>query len=172
MKKTPAIVWGCILLVIGILALLIQLDVLPFSWSDLGRYFIPLVFLGLTLLFHGLYFSGGRTSPGLLVPGGIFLIYSILWFLWAGVGNWVMGDLYPLWILGPAVGLAAMNLAAKNHGAAWTAPLVLTIVSLVLLGFSFFHLSFGLIVAIALIAVGIALLVGTLLVRNDHSQDQ
>ena len=99
---------------LGVVLVLDQLDILDVS----SGMIFPILLLALALLFHLYYFlSSGRGNEGLLVPGGILLVYGLMFLLGdlnLGQSNVFYNGLWPLWILGPALGL--FELYAFSHG--------------------------------------------------------
>ncbi|HEY8345036.1 MAG TPA: hypothetical protein VIL66_07590 [Bacillota bacterium] len=102
MKKNEVSVLGWILVILGGLFIIGNLGL---SRIDPGHLW-PLFPLGLGLLFELRFFAGGRKDPSLLVPGGILLTISITFLLFVTLGWHLIGKLWPLFILAPAVGLA------------------------------------------------------------------
>jgi hypothetical protein len=91
---------GILLVAIAVILLLGKLGVIAF----LGRLFWPLLILALGIALHGLYYA--RVTPSwVVVPGGIFVTYSLL-FLFCNIFGWgAMSYLWPVYIFGVAVGL-------------------------------------------------------------------
>lgn len=91
---------GIILLLAGVVILLGKLGVFSF----LGAIFWPLLVLIPGLLLHVLYF--GRLLPAIaLVPGGMLIVYALL-FIVCNLFGWdSLKYLWPLFIFGVAAGL-------------------------------------------------------------------
>ncbi|MCA0753802.1 hypothetical protein KP806_02000 [Paenibacillus sp. N4] len=91
---------GIILLLAGVVILLGKLGVFSF----LGAIFWPLLVLIPGLLLHVLYF--GRLAPAIvLVPGGMLIVYALL-FIVCNLFGWdSLKYLWPLFIFGVAAGL-------------------------------------------------------------------
>ncbi|MNZ68280.1 hypothetical protein D3C78_865440 [compost metagenome] len=91
---------GIILLLAGVVILLGKLGVFSF----LGAIFWPLLVLIPGILLHVLYF--GRLVPAVvLIPGGMLIVYSLL-FIACNLFGWnSMKYLWPLFIFGVAAGL-------------------------------------------------------------------
>lgn len=108
MKRSGKI-FGGILIVFGVLMLLKNMRVLDPLWDIFDLGFIlskcwPSLFLLLPgILFHSGYFSGSRRNPGLLVPGGIFLVLGIVFQINMIFGGWDIT--WPLVIFSVAFGL-------------------------------------------------------------------
>jgi hypothetical protein len=91
---------GIILLLVGVVILLGKLGVFSF----LGAVFWPLLVLIPGLLIHVLYF--GRLVPAVaLVPGGMLIVYALLFIVCNGFGWDNLKYLWPLFIFGVAAGL-------------------------------------------------------------------
>lgn len=91
---------GILIAAVGLILLLGKLGIFGFFWGLLW----PLIILAAGLLLHLLYFN--RVLPSImLVPGGILVTVSILFFL-CTLFTWkLMGFLWPGFILAVAVGL-------------------------------------------------------------------
>src|SRR5690554_3461193 len=90
---------GIIIILLGIFILLGKLGVIAFVWS----IFWPVFVLAPGILFHLFFFS--RVMPaGVLIPGGILVTYSLMFF-YCGLFGWhSMSYLWPGFILGVAIG--------------------------------------------------------------------
>ena len=109
-KKRSDITLGVVLVVVGTVALLTQLNVIKLGWNIIW----PMIVLGMGLAFHASAWVGGRRSSGLLVPGGIFVTYGALFLVCALAGWRHMGTLWPLFIMGPGIGLLELYLFGKR----------------------------------------------------------
>src|SRR4051794_13322915 len=91
---------GILILVAGVIILFGKLGVFGF----IGSVFWPLFILVPGVLLHVLFF--GRMLPApVLIPGGILSTYGLL-FLVCNITSWgTMTYLWPVFILGVAVGL-------------------------------------------------------------------
>ncbi|NMA34819.1 MAG: hypothetical protein GX940_09785 [Clostridiaceae bacterium] len=102
-------VLGGILVVFGILFLMKNFAIFDpvmklFNIGYIFSRFWPAMFLLLPgLIFHYGYFSGGRRSPGLLVPGGILLVLGLVFQFNMLFGGWDIT--WPLIIFSVAFGL-------------------------------------------------------------------
>lgn len=114
MNKRGNRVAGTILVVLGVLYLLKNLDILNihFNVFDIFRLlgvFWPAVFLMLPgFIFHYAFFAGNNRDPGLLVPGGILLTIGITCQVSTLFGLWHV--MWPGFILAVAVGLFELYL--------------------------------------------------------------
>ncbi|MGE5614320.1 MAG: hypothetical protein ACM3XR_07930 [Bacillota bacterium] len=103
-------VLGGILVILGAMLLLMNTGLVkPFSdILSIGKLW-PLYFLILPgLFFHAGYFSGNGRHPGLLVPGGIFLVLGIAFQINMFFGGWDI--IWPLYIFSVAFGLFELYL--------------------------------------------------------------
>lgn len=144
---------GLLLIFIAVILLLGKLGVFSF----LGGLLWPIFVLAPGLLFHFLYFS--RSAPaGVLVPGGILVTYSLMFFYCNLFGWQSMAYLWPGFIFGVAVGLYELSLFDTNARGAFTGAVVLAIISGVFFAFAFLFTVGIYFVAFAMIAVGIFLI--------------
>lgn len=112
---------GIILLLAGIIIVLGKWGVFGF----LGSIFWPLLVLIPGILIHVLYF--GRIMPAVsLIPGGILVVYSLL-FILCNIFGWdSLKYLWPMFILGIAVGLYEYYLFGSGvPKVVWTSAIIL-----------------------------------------------
>ena len=109
-QKKGNLVWGIFLIVIGSIFLLGNV-------SRVGMETIwPIFPLAVGLAFWVAFFYD-RKNFGLLMPGSILLVVSLLFFYCNFIGWWHMETLWPIFILAPAVGFFAMYFGgAKDQG--------------------------------------------------------
>ena len=164
MKRINSMVWGIVLLLAGVVLTLSQLRVIDIS----GNMTVPVILLGLSVVFHLYYFLSRVGNEGLLVPGGILLVYG---FLFLAIELWPvsMGMLWPLFILGPAVGLFELYAFSGGKKGSMVPVFILTAIGGGLLLYNMDIASFGVIAAIILIGIGVALMI-TAFIRSprDH----
>jgi len=86
---------------------LISINVWQFLW--------PIIILGIGLGFEYAYFRGSRTSPGLLVPGGVLLVVGVNFLLNVIFGWRLMSITWPLFIIAPAFGLLQLYIFGKRE---------------------------------------------------------
>ena len=94
--------FGVIIILAGFLFLLVNFDVLEIQYENLWPFFlfIPGIF------FETAYFSNPKKGKaGLLVPGTILIIYAFLFWFHIYWGWQWMAKLWPIFMLGVAVGL-------------------------------------------------------------------
>ncbi|WP_373285800.1 hypothetical protein [Paenibacillus segetis] len=154
MSDNNKLTTGIVILAAGIIILLGKLG----FFSFLGKALWPLLLLVPGIVLHLLYYS--RRGPAeLLLPGGVLIVYSILFF----VSNfWGVGTIkytWPLFILGIAVGLFEYDSASSRRQPGIFVPaLVLGLLSVILLGWTLFSLNIIYIIAFILIIGGIILI--------------
>ncbi|MDQ0088434.1 hypothetical protein J2T12_001840 [Paenibacillus anaericanus] len=147
---------GILILAAGIIILLGKLGVFSF----LGKALWPLLLLIPGILFH-LWHYLRRGPAELLLPGGILITYSILFFI---ANIWGFGTLkytWPFFILGIAIGLLEYDLASapsQRQSGVLLAALILGVFSVIMLGWTLFSLSIIYLIAIVLIIGGILLI--------------
>lgn len=110
MNRNSDIVIGAVLITMGILFLMSNLGYLNFTWS----YVWPLALLVPGIYMHFAFFTGIDRNPGILVPGGILTTYGVLFYANVFFGWHMMADLWPLFLIGIAVGLFELYLFG-NH---------------------------------------------------------
>jgi hypothetical protein len=116
---------GLIIVAVGVVLLLGKLGVFGFFWD----VFWPVFVLAPGLLLHALYFS--RVLPsGVLIPGGILVTNSIIFFL-CTIFSWnLMAYLWPGFIFAVAVGLYEFYLFDKySPRGTLVAAVILAVVS-------------------------------------------
>ena len=147
---------GLILAAVGIILLLGKLGVFGFFW----HVFWPIFVLAPGLLLHALYFS--RTLPSaVLIPGGILVTISILFFL-CTIFSWgLMAYLWPGFILAVAVGLYEFYLFDRHSPRGiFIAAVILAIAAGVLFGMTILFTVGIYFIALVLIAAGIYMALG------------
>ncbi|MEI7026720.1 hypothetical protein [Paenibacillus sp. y28] len=146
---------GWLIIVIGAIIVLGKLGVFHF----LGKVFWPLLLLIPGLLLHYLFFNR-RFSAAMLVPGGILVSYGALFLFCTVFGWWAIRWLWPLLILGVALGLYEYYWFDRNPPrGVYVASMALGILSALLFFFIFFF-SIGIyFIAAVLVISGIYLVV-------------
>ncbi|WP_316246796.1 hypothetical protein [Paenibacillus ihumii] len=151
MSDNNKLMTGILILAAGIIILLGKWGVFSF----LGKALWPLILLIPGILLH-LWVFARRASSELLLPAGILVVYSILFFIGI-IGGWtfLFHKLWPAFILGIAVGLFEYYAyASQRQSGMLLTAVVLAAVSVILLGWSVFSISFVYLLAIVLIAAG------------------
>ncbi len=101
MNKRSNLVIGALLITAGILFLLSSLGMFVFDWSIIW----PLSLLVPGIYMHFAFFTGIDRNAGILVPAGILTTYGLLFYANIFFGWAMMVTLWPLFLLGVAVGL-------------------------------------------------------------------
>ncbi|KOR88403.1 hypothetical protein [Paenibacillus solani] len=156
MSSRKDLALGIFIVVAGVVILLGKLGVFGF----LGRTLWPLVLLLPGIFLHFMFFAR-RTSAAILIPGGILTVYGLLFFI-CNIGGWgLMAALWPVLILGVAVGLYEYYLyETPRPGGALPIALGLTLLSILIFIFSWFKTGALYIIALILIAAGIWMIIG------------
>jgi hypothetical protein len=157
MKRNGSlIVWGIILLVGGVLLLLAQAKIIV----DFQSLIVPIILLGLSLAFHLQYFFSDRKNEGVLVPGGILLVYGLLFLAVQRFGQ-TFQMLWPLFILGPALGLLELYVFSRGRSGSMVPVFILTAVGGGALLFTCGVVSdWNILIAALLIIIGASMMVG------------
>lgn len=147
---------GVFIAVAGLVILLGNLGVFGF----LGRTLWPLVILLPGLFLHMLFFSR-RASSSVLIPAGILTVYGLL-FMLCNIAGWgLMKYLWPVLLLGIAVGLYEYSLYTSSRtGGLSVIAVILGSLSLLLCIFSLLGTGAMYLIGIGLVAVGIWLITG------------
>ncbi len=134
-----------------------------FGLISLGiELFWPLFLLIPGLMFEISYFTTGRNA-GTLVPGGILTVYGLLFFFNILTKWSFMDSLWPIFILGPAVGLFQLYLFGDRSRGVLIASAILGTLSLVFLSFSLFGFALDYLAPVLLILLG-----SLILIRGKH----
>ncbi|CAM3433986.1 hypothetical protein [Marinicrinis lubricantis] len=145
---------GILIIIAGAAILLGKLGVFQF----VGSAFWPIFVLAPGVLFHLLYF-GGVLPAGVLIPGAILTTNALLFFFCIIFGWDSMAYLWPIFILGVAIGLYEFYLFDRQHPkSAWIAAIILGVASIIFLIFSFLFSSAIYFLALALIIAGVVLI--------------
>ena len=121
MKRINSLVWGTVLLLIGVVLTLGQLTNIRLD----GNMTWPILLLGAGLIFHLYYFFTREQNEGLLVPGGILLVFGVMILLIQTAGQ-SLGKLWPLLILGPAFGLFELYVFSRGRKGSMIPVFILT----------------------------------------------
>lgn len=154
MSENNKIMTGVIILAAGVIILLGKLGVFSF----LGKTLWPLILLIPGIVLHLWHFW--RKGPSeLLIPGGILVVYSIVFF--AGIiGGWsTLKYTWPLFFLGIAVGLFEFYLfSPQSQRGILISSLIVGAVSVLFLSFTLFSLPIVYVLAAMLIIGGVWLI--------------
>jgi hypothetical protein len=144
---------GLLLIGAGMLMFAGKLGVL-----DIGIGFLwPMFLIVPGLIFEFSFFTTGR-NPGTLVPGGILTVYG-LFFFFNILTKWTfMDSLWPIFILGPAIGLLQLYLFGNRARGVLIAASILGLISTVMLSFTLFGFAVDYIAPVLLILLGVLIL--------------
>lgn len=155
---------GVFIAVAGLVIVLGKLGVFGF----LGRTLWPLVILLPGVILHMLFFTR-RASASVLIPAGILTVYGLLFGLCNLWGWGLMAHLWPVLLLGIAVGVYEYSLYAPGRTGGLSAiAVILGILSLVLCIFSLLGTGVIYLIGIALIAFGLWLVAGRGRIRGRN----
>ncbi len=145
---------GMLIILLGIVILLGKTGVFSFA----AGMFWPLFVLAPGLLFHYFYFA--RIMPsGVLIPGGILISVSIIFFICNVFGWDHMAWMWPGFPLAVALGLYEYYLFDHDHPkGVLTAAMILGVLSIVFFSFTILFTPGIYFLAIALIVAGAALM--------------
>ncbi|MGW8957135.1 hypothetical protein [Paenibacillus sp. NPDC055715] len=146
---------GLGIIAVGLIILLGKLGLFSF----LGRNFWPLLILIPGIILHAMYMMR-KVSPIMLLPAGIFSVYGFLFFLCNTWGWHLMAYLWPVLLLGVAVGLweyAIHDITLPRT--VYTGSMILGLVAVILLIISMSRTGMIYAVAVVLIGAGIWLMV-------------
>ncbi|GAB4379611.1 MAG: hypothetical protein Kow0042_29160 [Calditrichia bacterium] len=149
--ETKALIWGIILIVVGLIFLGNNLGWFYFSWEN----FWPLLMIGGGLLFWIGWFAK-REEIGLIMPGTILILYGLL-FLYCTYYDWyLMNEYWPVFLFAPGLGFLLMYVLGPHERGLLVPAGVLILLSILFWSgrdvFRFFW-------PILLIAIGLYLLI-------------
>lgn len=145
---------GYTLIIIGVLFLIIKFGAFDLSFISFWPFFILIP----GVLFH--VFAFAYRIPGLLVPGGILTTYALLFFFSELTHYQWMGNLWPIFIIGPGVGLLEFYLFGQRQFGVLLASLILFGVGGTFLFFSLLSTFIPYLIGILLILIGAFMLFG------------
>ncbi|MEA2022395.1 MAG: DUF5668 domain-containing protein [Candidatus Caldatribacteriota bacterium] len=148
MKKVNYL-FGLFLLFIGVLLILANFGVIEIAWDNLWP-----VFLLIPGIFFELSYFISRKDAGLLVPGGIFITYGLLFSVNVIYGWHLMENLWPIFPLGVAIGLFQLYLFGGREKGLLIPVGILGVVSLFFLVNNLLFVDFRLIAGILLVVIG------------------
>ncbi|GAB6929592.1 hypothetical protein JCM10914A_35750 [Paenibacillus sp. JCM 10914] len=156
MSSRKDLALGIFIVVAGVVIFLGKLGVFGF----LGRTLWPLVLLLPGILLHLLFFAR-RASAAILIPAGILTVYGLLFFICNFAGWGLMAVLWPVLMLGIAVGMYEYYVfETPRPAAALPIALGLTLLSVPIFIFSWLSTGAFYIIALILIAAGIWIIFG------------
>ena len=122
------VVPGLILIVLGFLFLLSNFGVLDFDWEILWTWVI--IIIGV-VFWLGFLFD--RSKDGLIMPGTVLLVVGTVFHVSARYDWALLEDLWPFFILAPALGFYLMYLLGKRDRGVLVPAIILTVIGLVFL---------------------------------------
>ena len=149
MKKINYL-FGLLLLCIGVLLILANFGVIEIVWDNLW----PLFLLIPGIVFELSYFIY-RKDAGLLVPGGILITYGLLFLVNVIYGWHLMENLWPIFLLGVAIGLLQAYLFGGREKYLLIPVGILGAISLFFLINNLVFIDFRLLAGILLVLIGI-----------------
>ena len=149
MKKINYL-FGLFLLFIGVLLILANFGVIEIVWDNLW----PLFLLIPGIVFELSYFIY-RKDAGLLVPGGILITYGLLFLVNVIYGWHLMENLWPIFLLGVAIGLLQAYLFGGREKYLLIPVGILGAISLFFLINNLVFIDFRLLAGILLVLIGI-----------------
>ncbi len=162
MRKNNELVLGMVFILIGIAVLFSNLGYFNFSWN----YIWPLALLIPGIYMHISFFSGLDKNPGILVPGGILTTYGILFYANVFFGWRLMGELWPILLIGISIGLFEFYYFGERNSALLIPISILGGLGLVFLTRSQFLISRKYVVPALLIIIGVMILTK----NKDHGR--
>jgi len=119
MNRSGKSFWGIVLVVLGVLMILNNLNLFSFSW--VWGFSAPVILFIIAFFFIAGFLSKGPSSAGLLVPGGILAGVGLTLLL--GSTFHLMGYVWPGFILSPALGLMLLYLFGNEHSPGLLVPI-------------------------------------------------
>lgn len=157
------VIWGTLLIALGLVFLLDTFGIIQAGWE----FMWPAFLLVPGILFHIGYIMGGKKSAGLLVPGGIFLVLSLIFF-YHNLTGWETADnTWPFYLFAVAFGLFELFLFG---GREW--GLLIPITILTGIGLMFYLeqvISWDIVLPLILIVIGLSVLFGK---KDKHHPDE
>lgn len=151
MKNYLSLVFAITLILLGLFGLLGAMKILTITWVT----FWP-VFLLIPAVFFEIGFFLNRKLYGLLVPGGILLILSALFFLCNFTSYNLMVYLWPVFIMAPGLGLLQMYFLGNHAKGVFIGGMIPFGISCIFLFFTSLRLAFfSYFFPIALIVIGL-----------------
>jgi hypothetical protein len=124
-QESRSLVWGVLLIIIGLLFLGNNLDWFDFDWEDLWP---SIMIIGGSLFWIG--WLANRKEYGLLMPGTILLVYGLM-FQYSAINGWYyMDELWPGFLLGPGLGFFFMYFLGPREKGLLIPAGILTLLSI------------------------------------------
>lgn len=119
MKRGGKPFWGIVLVALGVLMILNQLNLFRFSW--IWGFSAPVILFVIAFFFVAGFLSKGPSAAGLLVPAGILGGIGLTLLLGGTFG--LMYYVWPGFILSPAIGLLLLYLFGHEHSPGLLVPI-------------------------------------------------
>lgn len=155
--------FGYLLLGLGVIFVLATYNGIEMNMTVLWPAFLLIPAIGFHLFF---FMNPHPKRAGLLVPGGILLVYAPLFFFSQLLFDGDMSSTWPFFLIGPAFGLLELYIFGGRHHALLIPISILTVVACIFLAANLLSTPLGGMLGILLIACG-----GILLFRkkkNDY----
>jgi len=151
--KNSSLFPGLLLIAFGVLLLANNMGIFVFSMA----YLWPLFLLVPGIVFELSFFATGKNS-GVLVPGGILILYGFFFYFNIITGWNFMDSLWPFFLLGPAFGLFQLYVFGGREKGVLIASSVLGILSMIFFSFTLFGFASEFIAPSAMIIIGLVVL--------------
>ena len=151
------LVWGVVLILVGVLYLLSVTGVIVFN----GMYLLPVALLAVVAWMQVQYFRENRIDTGKPIASGLLLALAVIFFFCAKDGWEVFRTLYPLILIGLSLGIVEEIITRQGKSGSWFVAGALAALGLVLL-FSIRWADvwkYG--IPVALIIAGLSVLLGS-----------
>ena len=157
---------GLFLVIIGGVLILDYYNIISFNLWD----FWPLILIYMGAKAERDYFRGHASGRSLLT-GATLLTYG-LYFLISAFSIWhIEGNLWPMFILGPALGFLQMAYFGHRPRKNFRTGIILLVISLVFLVQNFINIQFDLMLSVGLVLVGLFMLRKVDPVYSDEKTD-
>ena len=111
-RNNSGLVWGVLLIALGLMALLSQI----FRPFDFWGTFWPFIIIGVGAMFFAGMEAGGKSTAGLAIPGSIISVIGLMLFLQNITGHWESWS-YGWTVILMSVGLGIFIMGAWNGNA-------------------------------------------------------
>ncbi len=145
---------GYTLIAFGAFFLIIKLGGFNFSFFTFWPFFLLIP----GVLFH--IFAYSHRITGLLIPGGILVTYSLLFFFNEMTNYHFMANIWPIFIIGPGVGLLEFYIFGERKIGVFVASLVLFAIGGTFLFISLLSSVLPYLIGLFFILIGIYILSG------------
>jgi hypothetical protein len=126
--KTSDIIIGIGLIILGLIFLFENFGYIEFDFKDVWPVFVLLAGLAFWL-----GFLKDRKNYGLIMPGTILIIYSLMFWYCTAEGWYYMTILWPGFLIGPGLGFFLMYLLGEKEKGLLVPATILTAIGILLL---------------------------------------